>query len=77
MAHVFFHYLTADGALVDRRGTSVANLAEARDRATGFVRALVATPSAEDWRHWILHVSDEQGEELFNVPFARVLGRSH
>ena len=29
----------------------------------------------DDWRGWVLHVSDDQGDELFVVPFTFVLGK--
>jgi hypothetical protein len=29
--------------------------------------------SVDDWRDWVLHVSDDQGDELFVVPFTFVL----
>jgi hypothetical protein len=35
------------------------------------------TPGAEDWRNWVLHVTDEFGEEIFALPFASVLGKPH
>jgi len=41
------------------------------------VRALVSGMSPEDWRDWVLHVSDDLDEEIFSVPFASVLGRPH
>jgi hypothetical protein len=41
------------------------------------VRRPVMTPSVEDWRSWILHVTDELGDELFYVPFVSVLGKLH
>jgi hypothetical protein len=41
------------------------------------MRALVMAPGAEDWRSWVLHVSDDLGDELFEVPFASVVGRLH
>jgi hypothetical protein len=34
-------------------------------------------PNAEDWRGWVLHVSDDLGEEIFAVSFASILGRPH
>jgi hypothetical protein len=33
-------------------------------------------PNSEDWRSWILHVSDDLGDELFIVPFAFALGKA-
>ena len=49
--------------------------AEARDRATRVVQTLTSERSLEDWRDWVLHVSDDQGDELFVVPFTFVLGK--
>jgi hypothetical protein len=34
-------------------------------------------PSAEDWRNWVLHVSDALGDEIFALPFASLLGKPH
>ena len=53
----------------------VHNLAEARDHATGVMRSLTKTRSLENWRDWVVHVSDDLGDELFVVPFAFVLGK--
>jgi hypothetical protein len=41
------------------------------------VRSLTATRSLEDWRGWMLHVSDDLRDELFVIPFAFVLGKPH
>jgi len=77
MAQVFFHCSTDQVVLIDRHGASVADLIEAREQAAGVVRSFIATPTLEDWRGWVLHVSDEAGEELFVMPFASVIGRPH
>jgi uncharacterized protein DUF6894 len=77
MAQIFFHCSNADGAWVDRRGASIRNLMEAHEQAAIVVRSLLMTPTAEDWRDWILHVSDDLGEEIFAVSFASVLGKPH
>ena len=58
-------------------GSDVADLAEARACAMRAIHALLTTPGPEDWREWMLHVSDEEGEEIFSVPFASVLGKPH
>jgi hypothetical protein len=63
--------------LVDRRGTAVDDLAEARDCAAGIVQSLMKTRNLEDWRDLVLHVSDDLGDELFVVPFAFVIGKPH
>ena len=77
MTQVYFHCSNAKEVLVDRRGAVVDDLAEARDHAAGIVRSLTTARSLEDWRRWVLHVSDDLGDELFVVPFAFVLGKPH
>jgi hypothetical protein len=29
----------------------------------------------EDWRRWVLHVTDQDGEEVFALPFSSLLGK--
>ena len=77
MAQVFFHYSNTEGVLFDRGGAAVVDLAEAHERATLVVRSFLMAPSTEDWRDWVLHVSDEIGEEIFDLPFASLLGKPH
>ena len=77
MVQVFFHCSSDEGVLVDRRGTAVSNLSEARAHADQVVRSMIMTPSSEDWRTWILHVSDNNGEEIFELPFTSMLGKPH
>jgi len=77
MAHIYLHRSNDRGVVLDRSGSDVADLAEARQCAVRAIQSLIAIPGPEDWREWILHVSDEEGEEIFDVPFASVLGRSH
>ena len=75
MAQVYFHCSSAQGVFLDPRGADIQDLTDAREHAAQVVGAMIATPCNEDWRHWVLHVSDEGGEELFAVPFASMLGR--
>jgi hypothetical protein len=77
MTQVFFHCSNADGAWVDRRGAIIGDLMEAHEQAALVVRSLIMAPTAEDWRGWVLHVSDDLGEEIFAVPFASILGKLH
>jgi hypothetical protein len=77
MAQVYFHCTNAEGVWFDRRGAAIGNLAEAKDHAALVVRSLLMTPSTEDWRNWVLHASDDIGEEIFCVAFASVLGKPH
>ncbi|WP_454628932.1 DUF6894 family protein [Bradyrhizobium cenepequi] len=76
MTELYFHCSDAEHVLIDECGHAM-DLPEARQHAEGLVRALIMTPSDEDWRSWILHVTDELGEELFAMPFASVLGKLH
>jgi hypothetical protein len=75
MTQVYFHCATARGLLRDRRGSEVADLIEACERATQIARRLIATPGPEDWRRWVLHVTDQDGEEVFALPFSSLLGK--
>jgi hypothetical protein len=75
MTEVYFHYSNAPGVLVDQGGASVSSLAEARDYAELIMRSLISTPSPEDWRSWVLHVSDDLDDEVVAVPFASMVGK--
>lgn len=74
MTHVYFHCSNTKKVFVDRRGAVVDDLAEARDHATRVVQSFTSERSLEDWCDWVLHVSDDQGDELFVVSFISVLG---
>ena len=77
MTHVYFHCSNSAGLYLDRRGAEVADLIEAHQRAVQVVRDYISSHGPDDWRAWILHVSSEDGEELFLVPFSCMLGRPH
>ena len=77
MTQVYFHCSNAKKVFVDYSGTVVSDLAEARDHATRVVQSFTNERSPENWRDWVLHVSDDQGDELFVVPFTFVLGNPH
>ena len=77
MAQVYFHCTNTEGVWIDRRGVALGDLAEAREHAALVVQSLIAAPSTEDWRGWVLHVSDDLDNEIFNVPFASLLGKPH
>jgi hypothetical protein len=65
------------GVSIDRCAAAVDDLAEAREHAALVVRSLISAPGPEDWRGWVLHVSDDLGDEILTVPFTTVLGRLH
>jgi len=75
MTQVYFHCSSTQGALIDRCGAAVGDLTEACERADAVMRSLIMAPGTEDWRGWVLHVSDDTGEEIFEVPFSSVIGR--
>ncbi|MCP3469802.1 hypothetical protein NLM33_05595 [Bradyrhizobium sp. CCGUVB1N3] len=75
MIQVYFHCSNTKKVFVDRHGAVLDDVTEARDRATLVVQSLTNQRSLEDWRDWILHVSDDRGDELFVVPFTFVLGK--
>jgi leucyl aminopeptidase len=77
MTHVYFHCSNADHLILDAQGIDVEDLTEAQQRALGVIRAFVSRKGPDDWRAWSLHASDEDGEELFQMPFACVLGWLH
>ena len=77
MATLYFHCVGTQEALVDRRGSEMDDLSDARGRAFQVIRAFVTSVGPEDWREWTLHVNDEDGEELLSIPFTSVLGKTH
>ncbi len=77
MAQVYFHCSNTESVWIDRCGVAIGNLAEAREHAACVVQSLIAAPSTEDWRGWVLHVNDDLDDEIFTIPFASLLGRSH
>jgi len=76
MTQVYFHCSNTKKVFVDYCGTVVDDLAVARDHATRVVES-TCEHSLDDWRDWVLHVSDDRGDELFTVPFTFVLGKAH
>ena len=77
MTQVFFHCSNTEKVFVDYSGDVVDDVAEARDHATRVVQSFTSERSLEDWRDWVLHASDDRGDELFVVPFAFVLRKLH
>jgi hypothetical protein len=77
MTQVYFHCSNSREVRVDQLGAAVSDLAEARDYAACVVRALIMERSAEDWRDWVVHVSDDFDDEILEIPFSSVLGKPH
>ena len=77
MAQVYFHCSSSREVRVDQLGAVVSDLTEARDYAACVVRSMIMEASAQDWRDWVVHVSDDFDDEIFAVPFSSVLGKPH
>jgi hypothetical protein len=77
MATMYFHCAGTQEVLVDRRGSDMEDMSDARARAFQIIQAIVISSGPEDWRGWSVHVSDDDGEEVLLVPFSSVLGKPH
>ena len=77
MAHVFFHCAGSDELVLDRRGSEVEDLSEAHACGMRVMNALMSNRDGHDWRDWTLHASDEEGDEIFLMSFASLLGKPH
>ena len=75
MTHVYFHCSSSERVLLDQNGSDVEDLVEAHERAKQIVQQFVSSQTPDDWRAWTMHVSDENGDDIFLMPFAYVLGR--
>ncbi|QOZ34677.1 hypothetical protein [Bradyrhizobium sp. CCBAU 53421] len=76
MSAVFFHCSDDKHVILDRIGAAM-DFSEARVHAEQLARSFVMTPSAEDWRNWAVHVTDDIGTEIFELPFTAILGELH
>jgi uncharacterized protein DUF6894 len=77
MAHFYFHCSSAEEIRIDRCGSDVEDLVEAHARAIQLIQAAITATGPEDWRDWAIDVRDDEGEEVFLVPFSSTLGRPH
>ncbi len=78
MAQFFFHCTSSEKVLVDRSGDDLLDLAEVRRRASGIMRRRIETGAVDgDCRDWLMHVVDEEDEEVFVLSFSDVIGRLH
>jgi len=77
MTHVYFHCANSERVFLDPCGIDVEDFAEAHQRATQVIQRMVSSSNLENWRVWTLHASDEEGEEIFLMPFSYVLGKLH
>ena len=78
MTPLFFHCTGPGEILIDRVGTVVLDLCEARDHALALARALVENAyGLRDFSQWQVYVGDEDDEEILLVPFTAALPTLH
>jgi hypothetical protein len=77
MTNIYFHCSDEEHMLAARGVVAIDSLVEACEHADRIVRSYVMTAGTEDWRNWVLHATDDLGNEIFNVPFASVVGKPH
>ncbi len=78
MAQFFFHCTSSEKVLVDQSGDDLLDLAEVRHRASAIMRHRMETGVVDgDCRDWLMHVTDEEDEEVFVLSFSDVIGRLH
>jgi hypothetical protein len=77
MARVYFHCSDDLTVLLDRRGSDLDDLTDIHQCAVQVAHSCIATTAADDWRDWTVHVSNDDGEEIFMLPFIAVIGRLH
>jgi hypothetical protein len=78
MTRLYFHCTGPGEILIDRTGTDVLDLTEARDHALVLARCLVENAyGIRNFSEWQVYVGDEDNEEILLVPFAAVLPTLH
>ncbi len=75
MAQISFCCANSQGYLLDRRVAEVDDLLAARNYAKEFVWSFMKTAQLQDWRSCRLHVRDQNGNDIFVMPFPWALGR--
>lgn len=77
MARVCFRCSDNDRMLPNRCEIEADDLAEVHEQAAVIMQTLLSSPGPEDWRAWVLHVSDDLDDEILAVPFSSVIGPLH
>ncbi len=78
MTHLYFHCTGPDQILIDRTGTAVLDLEDAREHALALARSLVESAyGVQDFSQWQVYVGDEDDDEILLVPFTAVLPTLH
>ena len=70
----YYFSLANDRPFEDTDGLELPDLAAAREEAGGFARDLMRIqPERRDWLGWIVRVTGEDQQLLFDLPFLDVL----
>jgi hypothetical protein len=78
MSHLYFHCTGPGEILIDRIGTEVVDLAEAREHVLALARTFVETAyGIRDFSQWQVYVSDEDDDEILLVSFTVALPTLH
>ncbi len=78
MTRLYFHCTGPGEVVIDRIGTDVLDLTEARDHALALARSIVdASYGVRDLSEWQIYVGDEDDDEILLVPFAAVFPTLH
>jgi hypothetical protein len=77
MAQLYFHYSSSDKVVLNACERHVDSVADAREQAAQIVRSLIAKPGPEDWRDWVVHVTDHDDYEILSMSFSSQIGKPH
>jgi hypothetical protein len=78
MMRLYFHCACPGEVVIDRHGSDVIDLAEARDQAIAIARLIVESAyGACDFSEWLIYVGDEDDDEMLLVPFTAALPTVH
>ena len=65
-----YYFSITSGRFNDIDGLDLPDLAAAREEAAGFALDLMSMePIRHDWLDWVVQVTDEDQEHLFELPF--------
>ena len=74
MPRYYFHARGPGRCITDHIGYELNDLAAAREVAFETIRDLVSDPFPRgDYRHWAMHIKDENERTLVTIPFPRAM----
>jgi len=79
MPRYYFYARGPNRYMVDHVGYELSDLTEAREYAFETIRDMASDPLASDpfhwgdYRHWAIHIKDEEGRTFVIIPFIMAL----